>query len=220
MKYLQIYEEYKTHDDETLYIFDFDDTIVDSPRFEELAIDHLKETVTIKSLLKKSVQDIGKNINDIKVENGRLFISDPNQEIEVKGNWIRRKSRVYLIAPDKFYYTEMSLPKKTLELSDFYNSVKHKAIVTGRTKYMKSKVKNALHDLGLDFPNHGLFCFPTRDETSDKVATWKAKAIVELIKKKGFNKVKFYEDNPKWIKKVNSYVKKELPDIEWEAVKV
>ena len=44
MKYLKLYEDFKQSDD-TLYIFDFDDTLVDSPEFEELAIKYLKEFV-------------------------------------------------------------------------------------------------------------------------------------------------------------------------------
>ena len=60
MKYLKLYENFDTSSDDTLFIFDFDDTIVDSPRFEELAIKYLKEDVTIAGLLDKSVGLIGK----------------------------------------------------------------------------------------------------------------------------------------------------------------
>jgi len=221
MKYLQIYEKFDIKpDDETLYIFDFDDTLVDTPRFEDLAIEVLKENVTIKSMLKKSVNLIGKTLSDIKVENGRLFIPDHNQEINVNGNWVRRKSRVYLTSPDKFHYTDMSLPNSVLELSKLYNSVKNKAIVTGRCNSMKSKIKSTLQELGLELPKYGIHCYPTKESNGDKVAIWKSKTIVDIIKKNRFKKAKFYEDNPKWIKTVNIYVKKELPEIEWEAIKV
>ena len=82
MKYLKLYEDFKQSDD-TLYIFDFDDTLVDSPEFEELAIKYLKEDVTIAGLLDKSVGLIGKSIKDLEIENGRLYIPDPNNEIKI-----------------------------------------------------------------------------------------------------------------------------------------
>jgi hypothetical protein len=218
MRYLQIYEKFGT-DSETLYIFDFDDTLVDTPNFEEEVIKLLKESVTVKSLLKRSVGMIGKSMSDLKWEHGRIYVSDPDSEIEVKGNWVRKKQRVYLMVPDKFYYTELSLPKKALPLGEFYNSVENKAIVTGRIRDMKPKIEKNLDSLGLDQPSHGLFCYPSRDEISDRVAEWKAKTIVRLIKKSGFKKVKFYEDRSKWLRTVKNAVEKKLPYVEFEGIK-
>ena len=218
MRYLQMYEKFGT-DSETLYIFDFDDTLVDTPDFEEEAISLMKESVTIKSLLKRSVGMIGKSMSDLKWEHGRIYVSDPDSEIEVKGNWVRKKQRVYLLVPDKFYYTELSLPKKALPLGEFYNSVENKAIVTGRIRDMKPKIEKNLDNLGLDQPNYGLFCYPSRDESSDRVAEWKAKTIVSLIKKSGFKKVKFYEDRSKWLRTVKNAVENKLPYVEFEGIK-
>jgi hypothetical protein len=218
MRYLQIYEKFGT-DSETLYIFDFDDTLVDTPNFEEEVIKLLKESVTVKSLLKRSVGMIGKSMSDLKWEHGRIYVSDPDSEIEVKGNWVRKKQRVYLMVPDKFYYTELSLPKKALPLGEFYNSVENKAIVTGRIRDMKPKIEKNLDSLGLDQPSHGLFCYPSRDEIADRVAEWKAKTIVRLIKKSGFKKVKFYEDRSKWLRTVKKAVENKLPYVEFEGIK-
>ncbi len=218
MIYLQMYEKFGT-DSEILYIFDFDDTLVDTPDFEEEAIKILKESVTIKSLLKRSTNMIGKSLSDLKWEHGRIYVSDPESEIEVKGNWVRKKQRVYLMVPDKFYYTELSLPKKALPLGEFYNSVENKAIVTGRIRDMKSKIEKNLDSLGLDQPSYGLFCYPSRDEISDRVGEWKAKAIVRLIKKSGFKKVKFYEDRSKWLRTVKKAVENKLPYVEFEGIK-
>jgi phosphoserine phosphatase len=44
MKYLKLYENFR-QDDDTLYIFDFDDTLVNSPTFEELSIKFLKKVL-------------------------------------------------------------------------------------------------------------------------------------------------------------------------------
>ena len=122
MRYLQMYENFdKNQKDETLYIFDFDDTIVDSPRFEELAIEYLKESETIGTLLQKSVNQISVTFRDLKVENGRLYVNDPDEKIKIKGNWVRKKKRVYLVAPDRFYFSDLSLPKSPTKLSELYN---------------------------------------------------------------------------------------------------
>jgi hypothetical protein len=205
--------------DDTLYIFDLDDTLVLNPRFEELAIEYLKEDVTIRSLLQSSNRKIGVTMDKLKWENGKIYVEDPNQEIEIKGNWVRKGKRVYLIPPDRFYFTNMSLPINTTNLSEFYNSVENKAIVTGRANDIKHKIIDSLNKFDLEMPNYGLHCYPAKAQTSDKVALWKAKTIIELIKNSGFKKVEFYDDNSKWVNKVTAMVKKELPDINWSGIK-
>lgn len=204
--------------DAVLWIFDFDNTLVETPRFEELAIEYLRES--IGPILKRSVSQIGKSINDLKIENGRIYVPDPSNEIDVNGDWVRKGKRVYLVAPATFNLTDLSLPKKTKELSLLYKSVKNKAIVTGRMNRIRGKIEKTLDDFGLEQPNYGLFCYPNRDEISDRVAVWKAKTIVKLIEDSGFKTVKFYDDNSKWVNRVTKEVRKELPDIKWEGIKV
>ena len=206
--------------DDTLYIFDFDDTIVDSPRFEELAINYLRENVSVKTLVNRSLKKIGKKKEDVKIENGRIYINDPNSEIEVKGDWVRKKGRVYMVAPDKFYYLEESFPDKLTELSSLYKKVKNKAIVTARIKTVKKLVEKYLDKLELGQPNWGLLMYPLRDETPDRVATWKAKTIVKLIKESGFKKAEFFDDKSKTVNAVVKLVKEKLPDIEFKGHKV
>jgi len=211
--------ESKSNDD-TLYIFDFDDTIVDSPRFEELAINYLRENVTTKTLVNRALKQIGKKKEDIKIENGRLYINDPNSEIEVKGDWVRKKGRVYMVAPDKFYYLEESFPDKLTELSSLYKKVKNKAIVTARIKTVKKLVEKYLDKLELGQPNWGLFMFPLREETPDRVATWKAKTIIKLVQESGFKKVEFFDDKSKTVNAVSKAMKEKLPDVEFKGHKV
>jgi hypothetical protein len=114
----------------------------------------------------------------------------------------------------------MSLPKKLLKTADIYKSVKNKAIVTGRIITLKPKLEKNLKELGLEKPNWGLHCYPSTEETSDRVAAWKAKTIVELIKKSGFKKARFYEDKTKWLNKAKTEVAKFLPEIDFEGIKV
>jgi hypothetical protein len=56
MRFLKLFEEY--NNDDVLHIFDFDDTIVDSPRFEDQIRDYLKEDISVESLLDELLSQI------------------------------------------------------------------------------------------------------------------------------------------------------------------
>jgi hypothetical protein len=218
MKYLKLFESFQN--DDTLYIFDFDDTLVHSPSFEELAIEYLTENVSIGDLINRSLKFVNKDKSDLRIENGRIYIEDPNEEITPFANWVRKGLRLYMVTPNIYHFLDISMPTKVKELSEMYKSVKNKAIVTGRMVDIKDKVISALETFGLEFPNHGLFCYPSKDDRTDRVAEWKAKTIVKLIKETGFNKAKFYDDKPKWVKKVVLEVRKELPEVDFEGIRV
>jgi len=218
MKYLKFFENFQEID--TLYIFDFDNTLVESPSYEELAIEYLTENQTIGDLIERSLSFVNKQKSDLRIENGRIYIEDPNQTIEPKGNWVRKGLRVYMVTPNVYHFLDISLPKKVKELSELYIQVQNKSIVTGRMVDLRGKVIESLEKFGLDLPNYGLFCYPSKDDRTDRVAEWKAKTIVQLLKETGFKKAKFYDDKPKWVKKVVLEVRKELPDVEFEGVRV
>ena len=218
MKHLKLFENFGT--DDTLYIFDFDDTLVDTPSFEELAIQYLTESQNIGDLIKRSLQFVNKEQKDLKIENGRIYIEDPNQTIDPKGNWVRKGLRVYMVTPNVYHFLDISLPTKVKELSELYKQVQNKSIVTGRMVDLREKVIESLGKFGLSLPNYGLFCYPSKDDRTDRVAEWKAKTIVKILKDTGFRKAKFYDDKPKWVKRVVLEVKKELPDVEFEGIRV
>ncbi len=218
MKYLKFFENFQ--EDETLYIFDFDDTLVHSPSFEELAIEYLTENQSIGGLINRSLNFINKDKSELRIENGRIYIEDPNQTIEPKGNWVRKGLRLYMVTPNVYHFLDISLPTRVKELSELYKRVENKAIVTGRMVDLEEKVKESLLNFGLELPNHGLFCYPSIDDRSDRVAEWKGKTIVKLIRDTGFRKAKFYDDKPKWVKKVRQIVNKELPNIDFEGIRV
>jgi len=218
MKYLKLFENFQ--EDDVLYIFDFDDTLVDSPSFEELAIQYLTENQNISDLIKRSLYFVNRSKSDLRIENGRIYIEDPNQTIEPKGNWVRKGLRVYMVTPNVYHFLDISLPTKVKELSEMYKKVQNKAIVTGRMVDLEEKVKESLEKFGLELPNHGLFCYPSKDDRTDRVAEWKAKTIVQLLRDTGFKKAKFYDDKPKWVKKVVTAVRTELPEVEFEGIRV
>lgn len=217
MRFLQLFEDFQS---DVLMIFDFDDTIVDSPRFEELVIKYLREDINIKTLLDKSLKQIDKSKEDIKIDGTRLYINDPKSEIDVKGNWVRKQKKVYLVAPEEFYYDDISFPAKLTKLSSLYKKSKNKAIVTARHKNVRKLVVKYLDKLDLGQPNHGLFMYPFKDDNGSKVADWKAKTVVKLLKDTGFKKAEYFDDKPNIVDAVIKLVKSELPDVEFKGNKV
>lgn len=206
--------------DDTLYVFDYDDTLVVTPEFEDLAIDFLKENVTIESLLNMSIKQIGISLSDLKWQDGRIYVEDPNVKINLdknNKNWVRKGARVYLIQPDEFGLSDMSLPTRTTDLKSFYNSIQNKCIVTARPIQMREKVERSLEELELDYPKYGVHMYPHVNHY--RAGTWKGNKIVELIEKTGFKKVVFYDDNQKYIKAANKVIKEVLPDFDYTAIK-
>ena len=216
MKHIKLFESF---DSDILYIFDFDETLVKTPTFEEVAIEFLSENISIKDMLKISVDRIGVDLSDIKWENGRLYVDDPNQSIEVNGNWVRKNNRVYLLTPHRFPFTDISLPKHLKELSDMYNNVENKCIVTARPEDIRSKIITTMEKLGLKKPKYGLFMFPI-GTGSGNPGLWKGHKIVEILKETGFKKAHFFDDNSKVVNRVERIVRQSLPDIKFMVTKV
>jgi len=226
MKYLKSFKIFESSNDDILYIFDFDDTIVDSPRFQELVIRNLKnnnKTRSVDYLLRKSLEMIGKSIDDLIIDDSRIYISDPDKNIKINGNWKRFDDRVYLVSPENFYYSAMSFPdskKRVTQFGELYKVVKNKAIITARNIELVDTIADYLDYLGLGQPNWGLFCFDGDDDSSENIAIWKAQVAVDLIIDSGFNKVKFYDDKPENVSYLVNLIRKELPHIDIEGINV
>lgn len=201
-----------------LYIFDFDDTLVNSPSFEELAIKYLKEDITIKDLLDQSIKRVGVTLDDLKWQDGRIYVLDPNKELKEFGNWVRKGDRLYMFSPNLFHVSDISLPKSLkTEISDLYKSVENKCIVTAREESLRSKVTNRLLDLGLELPKYGLHMAPMGTKNAGH---WKGEKIVEIINETGFQKAIFYDDNIKYIKRATKVIKEKLPNLDFTSIKV
>lgn len=214
MKYLKSFSDTNS----IIYCFDLDDTLVRSDTFNNLSIKFLKENITIKSLLNSSVKKIGKSIKDIKYEHGKMYIDDPEESIGIIDNWVRKGKRVYLLEPTQYNKTDMSMPKKLLELSNLYKSVKNKCIITGRIDIIKDKIEESIKNLGIEYPNYGLHCYPSR--TNVPVWKWKANKIIKIVSDNNFSEAKFYDDNSKSVNRIDKIIKEELPNLKWESIKV
>ena len=201
-----------------LYIFDFDDTLVNSPSFDELAINYLKEDITIKDLLNQSINRVGVTLDDLKWQDGRIYVLDPNKELKEFGNWVRKGDRLYMFSPNLFHVSDISLPKSLkTEISDLYKSVENKCIVTAREESLRNKITNKLLDLGLELPKYGLHMAPIGTKNAGH---WKGERIVEIITETGFQKAIFYDDNIKYIKRATKVIKEKLPNLDFTSIKV
>jgi hypothetical protein len=215
MTKIKNYNEYINQN--VLYIFDFDDTLVNTPSYEELAIQFLKEDVTIKDLLNQSVNRIGVTLNDLKWQDGRIYVMDINKQLKEFGNWVRKGDRMYMLSPNLFHTSDISLPSTLKSLSNLYKSVDNKCIVTAREESIRDKITNKLLELGLEIPKYGLHMAPVGTKNAGH---WKGEKIVEILKETGFQKAIFYDDNSKYIRKATKVVREKMPNIQFEPVKV
>jgi hypothetical protein len=212
MMKINSFDEYNT-----LYVFDFDDTLVDSPRFEDTILKYLKEEYTSKDLLRISLERSGCKISDLRWENGRIFVFDPNKIFREYGNWKRKGDRLYLLSPNIFSKIDDSLPKKLKPTVDIYKSVENNCIITARPESIRDKITKVLVDLGLDYPKYGLHMLPDKIKNAGH---WKGEKIVEIVKETGHNKVIFYDDNSKYLSKATKVIKNKIPNLDWNPIKV
>jgi hypothetical protein len=204
-------------DQQTLYVFDFDDTLMVTPRYEDIAIKFLNEKLTVKELLDRAVSRLGVDKSKLKVQDKRIFIEDPEKNYKEQKDWVRKGNRLYLVQPDEFCYLDESLPKELKSLANLYKSVENKCIVTARPESMRKKLEIILKQFGIDNPKWGLHMCP---DGKVNAGNWKGEKIVELAKSTGFQNVIFYDDNSKYIKGAKKVVSERLPNLNFKCIKV
>ncbi len=204
-------------DNQTLYVFDFDDTLVNTPSFEDKAKVFINENLNTKELLDLVTKEIGVNLLQLRYQDGRIFVNDPNQSITGSKHWVRKGTRLYLITPDAFCYTQDSMPESLKEWSELYKKVENKCIVTARPESIRPMLIKTLTEFGLDLPKYGLHMMP---QGRTNAGMWKGETIVDIINKTGFKKAIFFDDNSRYIKKATRVIKEKLPNLIWEPVKV
>ena len=204
-------------ENKTLYVFDFDDTLMVTPRYEDIAVKYLTENLTVKELLDRAIKRIGVTKDQLKVQDRRIFIEDPDKRFKEEKDWVRKGNRLYIVQPDEFSYLDESLPTQVKELVELYKSVQDKCIVTARPQSMRNKIESVLKQFGLDNPKWGVHMCPNSRMNAGK---WKGEKIVELVKLTGFNNVIFYDDNSKYIRGAKQVVSEKLPDLNFKCIKV
>ena len=177
----------------TLHVFDFDDTMFHSNNFED-SIKYLIEKLTPENILKKSINDININLKDLKYDNGRIYVDDIDQLINIPKNseWIRKKDRIYLTQPESYYLTEEGKPDKPNNtIIELYNSVDNRAILTARKEKFKNIILDTLHRFNIEEPNIGIFMYP--DKTNIQPSMWKAHKLLEIYKNGNYNEIHYYD---------------------------
>lgn len=186
-----------------LYIFDFDDTLFYSDSFQDNIKHLINEKIRPIDILNKSLSDIGASIKDLKYDNGRVYIDviDNNIIIPINSDWVRKKERLYLKQPDLYYLTDEGLPNNpNNKIIELYKSVENKSIVTARKEKLLHTVEKTLDKYGLEQPNYGIFMYPNR--TNKLPYVWKSDKILELYNTGNFDKIYYYDDNIKLLKKI------------------
>lgn len=191
-----------------LYVFDFDDTLFYSDSFEDNIKHLINEKIKPIDILNKSLIDIGANIKDLKYDNGRIYIDNvDNNIIPSNSDWVRKKERLYLKKPDLYYLTDEGLPNNPNDnIVDIYKSVDNKSIVTARKEKLLHTVKDTLNKYGLEQPNYGIFMYPNK--TNKLPYEWKSDKILELYNTGNFDKIYYYDDNIKLLKKIKKRLSK------------
>lgn len=209
-------KKFDDFENKTLYVFDLDDTLVKSPSFEERAIEYLKEDISIKSLLLKSLKLIGAKMSDLRYDDSKVYIMDPDNKYSEVKNWKRKGNKIYLLSPEIYSRTNISLPIGKNDIYDTYKEVENKCIITARSINMKNKISNRLSELGIELPKYGIHMAPVGVKDA---GTWKGEKILEIVNKFKFTKVKFYDDNSKYLKKARKVINTKMPDLDFECIK-
>jgi hypothetical protein len=188
-----------------LNAFDLDDTLIITKRFEEVLLPYINENVNLKDTIENILKKYNKDITDLNYENGRLYLFDPNREIDEnkEKNFIRKNSRIYLTTPENFFLSEDGESDSTnTEIVNLYNKSKNRSIITIRKDKYRKQTLEMLNKLGIKYPNAGLFMYPF-DIIYNK-AKWKSQILEELLLK--YVNVSYYDNDVKVLKRIKKYI--------------
>jgi hypothetical protein len=209
------YRQFSVED--TLYVFDFDDTLFVTPKWEDIAKKIIFENLTPDQLVKRALRDVNIDKTRLKTQDGRIFFEDPNLLSNITKDWTRKGSRVYLVQPPEFCYLDQSLPNGLKNISEIYKGVKNKCIVTARPESVRPKIEGVLQKFDLEYPKWGLHMCP---EGRMNAGRWKGEKICELAKTTGFQNITFYDDNSKYIREAKKVVSEKMPNLNFKCIKV
>ena len=108
-------------------------------------------------------------------------------------------------------------PEITFTSSATTGSIPSKHLVKDKTTYFKSFEKAFKLFYGDIYKKPLLALLPSYLE---RASSWKGRKVVQLIKENNFKRARFYDDTSKTISKVRKAVKENLPDCDFQAIKV
>lgn len=96
-------------------------------------------------------------------------------------------------------------------VTEVYRDAPNKMIVTGRDITLKGHIERTLQDLGLELPNHGLYCY---EQVGHKnIVQFKVQCILEAIAQHGWEEVHFHEDREDWLEAAALAVAERYPHV-------
>lgn len=114
-----------------------------------------------------------------------------------------------------FYDSPETIGGKTnKKIVDEYNKASQKMIVTGRGENLRSEIIERLEELGLEYPNNGLYLFPKK---ADPIMKFKVDVILASINDNNWDEVHFYEDRQDWLEAAKKAVEETYPDVKFVA---
>ena len=91
-----------------------------------------------------------------------------------------------------------------------YVSAQNKMILTGRNIKLGNVIKDRLEEMGLPFPNYGLFCYI---DNGKGIKSFKSDVILDSIEQNNWQEVHFYEDKKEWLDSAEEAVLNAYPDV-------
>lgn len=93
-----------------------------------------------------------------------------------------------------------------------YSSAENKMILTGRDEELRPFVEKSLKEMGIEYPNYGLYMFPGGSKSIKDVKT---EVILNTIQEHGWDEVHFYEDRKDWLYHAEGSVKSKFPNVKF-----
>ncbi len=98
------------------------------------------------------------------------------------------------------------------EIISDYNSAKNKMVVTGRSEKLRKDVNLKFKELGLVFPNFGLYLFPGG---KNSISEYKIKVIQDSIFDNEWQEIHYFEDREDWLERAFSEITEKYPKIKF-----
>jgi len=125
-----------------------------------------------------------------------------------------KEGRLILEEPKGFYSYQETIGMQANEnVVEIYQSVKNKAILTGRDISMYPDITRKLSYMGIDLPKNGLYCFDGRYYKNIK--DFKGEIVNMLIEMHSWDVVHVYEDKQNWLSHIEESVKEKNKQVEF-----
>ena len=216
-----------------IHIFDMDDTLLISPTLanalgggKEGVIDIEKHHPGFFKKMKSLFWDrFLKNVEFV-ISGDFIVIIDSDSKKPIDGSLLKtyfperkwdyyftvEQNKIIIKGLPGFYSEPTSLGKQTnKEIANKYNSVDNKMIVTGRDIGMKKMVEDNLKEVGLKYPNYGLYLYPR----NPSIKEYKCNVILNSIEKNNWGEVHFYEDHSDWLYYAEGVVNEKFPNVKF-----